>query len=206
MKSFMTQLLYLCCVAREGVTFMPFSLHVFKPPESPWSSPTRPINDLPGRPALRKYWETSDRQLTGHAPLGGAQGAESSSSFIRFQHAFRETEGWLASPGYPRRISSSFSSSKGSNRMLEKPGEEATALWLSDHFCVSVSGLDCKPVSVHTRYQTRNPEVLHQTAETVLASFLWISASLSHTVLPESKFLIWTWLCGRKELNSGFHI
>ena len=83
--------------------------------------------------------------------------------------------------------------------MLEKPGAgvgagEATTLRFSDHFYVSVSDFDPKPVSVHTRYQTRNPKVLHQRAERVLASFLWISASLSHTVLPESKFLIWTWL------------
>lgn len=76
--------------------------------------------------------------------------------------------------------------------MLEKPGEEATALWFSGHFYVSVSGLDPKPVSVHAGYQTRNPKVLRQTAERVLASLLWISASLSHTVLPESKLLIWT--------------
>lgn len=107
-----------------------------------------------------------------------------------------------ASPGCLRRISGSFPSSKGSNKMLEKPGEEAASLWFSDHFCVSDSDLDPKPVGVHTRYQARNPNVLHQRAERVLASFIWISALLSHSVLPESKFLIWTSLYRKKELNS----
>lgn len=107
-----------------------------------------------------------------------------------------------ASPGHLRRISGSFPSSKCSNKMLEKPGEEAASLWFPDHFCVSDSDLDPKPVGVHTRYQARNPNVLHQRAERVLASFIWISALLSHSVLPESKFLIWTSLYRKKELNS----